>query len=193
MIYRGYDFKYLDGGIIHEFTRERGKTIGALRNAAIQNIMDSMLGKDVDMIAHFDDDDWSCPTRLAEQVAFLQASGKDVVGYSDMAFYDVTKDKVTLYTSHDQKYVLGTSLLYRRALWESLPFPDMNDEDVAWLRQVGAARIGRQPSVFMGVVRMVATIHKGNTSAKKGARYQKASPELDAAVRACIGRGLVAQ
>jgi hypothetical protein len=155
------------------------------------------------LIAHWDDDDWSAPERLAEQVAFLQVWGKDVVGYSDMAFYDVTKDKVTLYTSHDQKYVLGTSLLYRRALWEEIPFPDMNDEDVAWLRKMGAQRIGRQSSLVESFgdgcvaklvgVSMVATIHRGNTSAKKGARYQKASPELDAAVRACIGRGLVAQ
>lgn len=41
-----------------------------------------------DVLIHWDDDDYSAPTRIAEQVAFLQASGADAVGYSEMLFWD---------------------------------------------------------------------------------------------------------
>jgi glycosyltransferase involved in cell wall biosynthesis len=150
--------------------------IGTLRNHAIA------LETKADLIAHFDDDDWSAPTRLAEQVAFMQASGTEIVGYSDMPFYDEIRDKVLLYDSHNPNYALGTSLMYTRAIWERVPFPDQNDEDTTWQNLVGPANV-RSVSSVEGGVKMFATIHKGNTSPKQGARFQAASPELDSAVR----------
>ena len=56
-----------------------GKTIGELRNLAIQ-AEHEWWGFKSDIIAHFDDD-LSHPNRLAEQVALLQQSGADAVGY----------------------------------------------------------------------------------------------------------------
>lgn len=162
--------------------------IGEIRNHMVREA-----GPEFDVIAHFDHDDWSAPTRLAEQLAFMHATGLPVVGYSDMPFYDEVQDKVTLYTSRDAAYVLGTSLLYRRDLWESMPFPEQNDEDTAWLRKVGARRIGRQSSLVDDGPRMIATIHRRNTSSKTGSRFKPADATLDRAVRACLFPANVAQ
>ena len=62
----------------HEFS---GAPIGKLRNAAIWLLLSA------DVIVHWDDDDYSHPTRITEQVELLQASGADVVGYNQMLFW----------------------------------------------------------------------------------------------------------
>jgi len=65
-------------------------SIGELRNLALGMMDVTPLGKP-DIFVHFDDDDWSGPQRIAEQVALLQASGADAVGYSDLLFWDSRK------------------------------------------------------------------------------------------------------
>lgn len=63
------------------------KSIGYLRNKANTcTLADSV-------IIHWDDDDYSHPNRIAEQVAFLQESGADVVGYSDLLFWRCPRGK----------------------------------------------------------------------------------------------------
>ena len=57
------------------------RTIGAMRNQA------NAVARAADIIVHWDDDDWSHPNRIAEQVALLQASGADCVGYNEMLFW----------------------------------------------------------------------------------------------------------
>jgi hypothetical protein len=163
-------------------------TIGAIRNDMIR-----VWPRSFDLIAHFDHDDWSAPERLAEQVALIESSGKPATGYLDMPFYDEIRDRVSFYSTRDPHYALGTSLMYRRDLWERTPFPDAKDEDTAWCRKIGAANIARCSSLVDGEPRMVATIHRHNTSHKGGARYGKASAELDAAVRSCLSLPNVAQ
>ncbi len=58
-----------------------GWTIGAIRNYA-----NAKTGADI--LLHWDDDDWSNPNRIAEQVSLLQSSGADAVGYREMLFWD---------------------------------------------------------------------------------------------------------
>ncbi len=154
--------------------------IGTLRNLIIRDSPPDCI------IAHWDSDDWSDPRRIESQVAFMLESGSGVVGYRDMPFYNESTKQVTLYDSRRPTgYVLGTSLMYRRDVWKSLPFPDSNDEDGAWQRQLGSAAIKSQSSLPGPM--MVARIHPRNTSPKKGARYHPASPELEKQVNACIG------
>ncbi len=158
-------------------------TIGKIRNM--------MIAGPTDLIAHWDHDDWSHPERLAWQVAYMEATGADIVGYQDMPFYDQERDEVTFYRSRDPKYALGTSLLYRRSLWEQRPFPDAPSEDTVWLRSLPAGMLKRQTSVVDGVPRMVATIHKGNTSKKP--RFPKADSDMERAVRSVLFPSNVAQ
>ena len=160
--------------------------IGTLRNLIIRDTPPGCV------IAHWDRDDWSDPRRLEQQVEFMLAVGSGVVGYRDMPFYDEVTKQVTLYDSRRPTgYVLGTSLLYRRSVWEALPFPDSNDEDGAWQRQLGSAAIKSQSSLPGPM--MIARIHPKNTSPKKGARYHPASPDLEKQVKSLLSGSIVAQ
>lgn len=57
-------------------------TVGKHRNAANEKTPEGCI------IAHLDDDDYSHPNRLAEQVALLQSSKAEAVGYHDMVFWE---------------------------------------------------------------------------------------------------------
>ena len=118
-------------GIDHHGTR---KTIGYLRNRANAAAAE----RDADILIHFDDDDWSHPNRIADQVALLQSSGADCVGFREMLFWREdssaecicpdepcphnTPGEAWLYTNPDPRYALGTSLCYWRKTWERKPF-----------------------------------------------------------------------
>jgi glycosyltransferase involved in cell wall biosynthesis len=115
----------------------QGESIGKLRNRANDALPDRQI------LIHWDDDDWSHPNRIAEQVALLQSSGADAVGYREMLFWDERKyvarverersydesregfvNEAWLYRSQSPKpYALGTSLCYWRKTWEAKPFP----------------------------------------------------------------------
>ena len=56
-------------------------TIGQLRNEALGS------WTEYDIACHFDSDDLSHPNRIAEQVALLQSSGAECVGYKNMLFW----------------------------------------------------------------------------------------------------------
>src|SRR5678816_1554718 len=60
----------------------RQMTIGAKRNIAVSRAAG-------DIIIHFDDDDWSAPERMEDQVTRLVASGVGLTGYHSMIFEDV--------------------------------------------------------------------------------------------------------
>lgn len=66
-------------------------TIGALRNHACKYASHHYAEswKRPEIFIHWDDDDVSHPNRIAEQVALLQSSGADVVGYSNLLFWQV--------------------------------------------------------------------------------------------------------
>jgi hypothetical protein len=72
-----------------------------------------------EIIIHFDSDDYSVPTRMAEQVEFLQKSGKAVAGYSDLLIYDTVAEQAYSYKAPKPQFVVGTSLIYRRDWWET--------------------------------------------------------------------------
>lgn len=161
------------------------KSIGSLRNDAIS------FGH-LDLIAHFDDDDWSAPTRLADQVAFLASSGAQVTGYWNMPFYDVMRDRVLVYDSKNPKYALGTSLMYQREFWKQHPFPDQTPEDTTW--QNAHRSVVSQSAIRDGVPLMIQTVHGGNASAKcVGGKFSPAAPELDHRVREILAAAAVAK
>ena len=186
------------------FRGDQKATIGELRNAANAVGYTGHVGIKPDILIHWDDDDWSHPNRIAEQVALLQSSGADVVGYREMLFWreatgyrvedgsgrdtggrGVIPGQAWLYSNPDPRYALGTSLCYWRKTWERKPFEATSQgEDIRFctgLECVGvpACTPGMYIDQTNGVVtptpRMIARIHSGNTSTA----YR---PELMAAI-----------
>ena len=141
-----------------------GLTIGALRNEA------AAFWTEYPIIVHWDDDDTSHPNRIAEQVALLQSSGADCVGYNQMLFWDQTKAMIRvnpsrrgpdgmgalgtvesigeawLYRNPNPGYTLGTSLCYWRKTWERKPFPAANvGEDLLFCTGLNCVGITSMP------------------------------------------------
>lgn len=126
-------------------------SIGMLRNHA------NMWAIDVwkpDIFVHFDDDDLSHPDRIAEQVALLQASGAECVGYRECLFWDMRKlqtdvdtsrpglggfatlrtvksivGEAWLYSCTNRAWAIGSSFCYWRTTWERHSFPDLPRPD----------------------------------------------------------------
>lgn len=137
---------------IHLINIEEGYLIGAKRNYGCE------LARG-EIIAHWDDDDWSSPGRLADQVQRLTETGKAVTGYRTMCFSDGSH--WWLYEGVPS-FALGTSLCYRKDWWRSHPFNTVQvGEDGAF---VTAAQNERQIAVIEAGGRMFATVHCGNTS-----------------------------
>jgi len=139
-------------------------SIGAARNAGCEAARG-------EIIAHFDDDDWSSPGRVLEQIGRILANpGCEVTGYREMRFTDGAG--WWLYRG-PPKYALGTSLVYRREWWRGHQFPEvMVGEDAGFSAQAG----GRQALVSVEAGEMMwATIHPGNTSPRQmvGSSWRK--------------------
>lgn len=183
----------------------RGRTIGALRN----RVCDMASREGADIIAHFDDDDYSHPNRLTEQVALLQASGAECVGYNSMLFWDTRifrgfgdgctmKDRpenaAWLYRAVNPKHILGTSLMYWRSTWERQPFDDVaTGEDTRFVKKLNVVGVSSvqdptalqplKPYIPQGYEpRMVASIHGRNSSGyapEKDSASSRRVPEWD--------------
>jgi glycosyltransferase involved in cell wall biosynthesis len=137
-----------------ETERPGGKTatVGEKRNAGNA----ASLG---DVIVHWDDDDFSAPERIADQIERLQSGAKAVTGYHSMLFTD---GKVWWKNSNTPEWAFDTSLCYLRSFWEAHPFPDINDGCEENLRI--AAQKAKQLITADAGEMMYATIHGGNTS-----------------------------
>lgn len=132
------------------------QTIGAKRNLACQLAR----GK---FIAHWDDDDWYPPQRLSRQLDGLRHSGASLCGSSQELFWEPTTDRAFHYHYQNPEPVLvGTSLFYRKSLWQRFPFPDIQiGEDVRFVRaQSTAMHDLSDPTLCIGI------IHRCNTSPK---------------------------
>lgn len=113
------------------------------------------------LIAHFDDDDWSAPSRLMDQYQHLRASTAAIIGFSQMKFTDGVSWWQYI---GDPTWPLGTSLLYRRDYWEKNQFPDIQvASDTVFINH---ARIHRSVESIPCRNRMFARVHSSNTSKK---------------------------
>lgn len=140
-------------------------SIGELRNRAIRWSVE-VNRLEPDIFIHWDDDDLSHPDRIAEQVAHLQSSGADVVGYDELLFWRMSSEAWLLRNKSSARW--GTTFCYWRKTWERKPFPDLprpgahGSEDYSWcnglnIKTTSSILNHRQP-------RMIASCHGGNTS-----------------------------
>jgi hypothetical protein len=146
------------------YIRNEGKlTIGAKRNLCCG----AAYG---DVIAHWDDDDWSAPGRLAEGVNVLMEHPEiNVTGYSSMLFIDQRDGKAHRYVGA-KNYVVGTSLMYRREFWLRHSFQELQiGEDGAFIK-------GVKTMPLEGYQMMVARTHTRNTAPKMNTARWKSVP-----------------
>lgn len=112
-----------------------------------------------EVILSWDDDDWSAPERIQDQVARMQYHQVSVTGYHSMLFTD---GRVWWKYHGNQSANLGSSLCYRKNWWEQNKFPSRQiGEDSGFIHT--AYRKGQYSSVDAGEL-MVASIHAGNSS-----------------------------
>ncbi len=144
----------LRGNIHYHRTKQR-LTIGAKRNLAC-----SRAGEGV--ITHWDDDDYSAPERMEDQVTRMVEKQVPLTGYHSMRFTQVSTGEWWKYTGR-KHYALGTSLMYEKEFWRSHPFPDLNvGEDNAVVNKAG--KIATADAGLM----MFARNHGGNTDSREG-------------------------
>ena len=123
-------------------------TVGAKRNIACSRAQG-------EIIIHWDDDDFSAPERMSDQVNRLLSSDVELTGYNEMLFTDGAR---WWFYGPKKDYVLGTSMCYRRSLWARRPFEDRNiGEDLSF--QMGVPKL----AVPAGEI-MWARTHPNNTS-----------------------------
>lgn len=115
-----------------------------------------------DVIFTWDDDDWSSPERMQDQIDRLLESGKSVTGYSNILFYNMQDGKTYKYLYNGPgMYASGTTQCFTRDFWKRNPFPNKPkgaDGDFS----KAAFRHGQLISV-PGVGMMVARSHADST------------------------------
>jgi len=116
-----------------------------------------------ELLAHWDDDDWSHPERLARQVAAL-ASSVDACGLSELLWWEPANQRAWRYRyAGHRPWVAGNTLAYRKDAWLRSPFPALPvGEDTAFLW--GPGQLSIQPLKDMSLV--VGTIHEHNSCPK---------------------------
>jgi glycosyltransferase involved in cell wall biosynthesis len=106
----------LDGipGVI--YARDKSRNIAEKRNRCCEIATG-------EIIIHFDSDDWSAPTRMADQVERLRETKTGLTGYHTALFYD-TGTKLAFRYHGSSNYAIGSSLAYTRDFWMSAPFQE---------------------------------------------------------------------
>ena len=118
------------------------------------------------IIANWDDDDWYAARRLSYQVNTLYNSGTDVCGINDLFYYGLRNKNAYryVYPSDQRTWLLGSSLCYKKKLWESHYFADINvGMDGLFVWGIAPDRITVLPDSTIAV----HMIHDSNVSPKK--------------------------
>jgi len=106
-----------------------------------------------EFICHFDDDDWSGPNRISDQLDMFSRFGGDIVGYNKVYWWD----SVRKVASHYRGSIWGASIMYRREYALKNPF----DESVYLAEDCKFINSG-STSAQSAEEHMVCTMHSEN-------------------------------
>lgn len=118
-----------------------------------------------EVIAHWDDDDWYDPQRLTYQIDALQNEQIDVCGINQLLYFNISTKHAYQYKypSNQRKWLLGSSLCYTKALWNTRPFAPINvgmDALFIWSTSPNRVKPLKDNSIA------VHMIHEDNVSTK---------------------------
>lgn len=166
--------KYSKAVNVHYWGRPAFATLGEKRNWCV----DACRG---DLIAHWDDDDWYGPERLALQVAAMQNADAEVCGVDAPIFLDVATGAAYQYQYRGQGgYLYSATLMYTRAYWARSPFPDLqvgaSTPFVCGSGRLDKAAFTRHDNWYTGIG------HAGNNSPKpfKASEFTRWEGDMEA-------------
>lgn len=166
-----------------------GRSIGFARNELLDTI--SNLRNPPDIIVHWDDDDWSAPRRVADQVEALLESRAECVGYNEMLFCERPTGEAWRYLAAFAHYMLGTSMCYWLETWRRHPFASGNAgcDDLHWASNGAIRKHSTSGIDALGMPLMVATVHGGNTACRidPDAHEWERTPQYDGLVGGIFG------
>lgn len=114
------------------------------------------------IIANLDDDDWSNPHRIEDQVQRLLASGKAVTGYNISILYEEKTGQFYKIPGGPPYFASGSSQCYWKTWWEKHPYPDVSfGEDSVFSR---TARLADELAIVDPGEMLVVRRHSTNTS-----------------------------
>ena len=104
-------------------------------------------------IVHWDDDDWQAPNRLEDQVSKLHASGKSVLWYNNILYYNEEKQfACRCFPANIGRAPHGATFCYRREWWDQHKFVDcFVGEDTGF----GKAALAAQQASFADAGQMI--------------------------------------
>jgi len=148
------DFSQYDARIRHIHLGSRTST-GTKRNMGAQ----ASFG---DIIANLDDDDWSHPYRITDEVQRLLKTGRAVTGYNASIMYDEVTGQVYKIPGGPPYFASGSSQLYMKSWWDLHPYPDCSfGEDSVFSR---TARLADELAIAEPGKMLVVRRHTTNTS-----------------------------
>lgn len=128
-----------------------------------------------EIIANWDDDDYSNPHRIEDEVRRLLFTGKAVTGYNKTVVVDEETGELFRNEGGPPYFASGTSQCYWREWWQKYPFPDCTfGEDSVFSR---TARLKDQLAIADPGKMLVARKHANNTEFVNTARLTKLGPE----------------
>lgn len=134
--------------------------LGAKRNALAEAAKGEVL-------VHFDDDDWQPADRLRKAVEALRSGDVEVVGKSELCFWDL--DTGALHQTHriGPKHVTAGSMAYWKRYWEGSRFkPDPHTEERQFLKNFEAKVVQLEGEPWRTVL---CIAHGGNVLPKNRA------------------------
>ena len=82
-----------------------------------------------EIIIHFDDDDWSASTRIADQVKKLEASGKQLLSYYNILYWNEDTQRAYRCWPTNIRGPHGATFCYYKTFWEKNKFDGDLGED----------------------------------------------------------------
>jgi glycosyltransferase involved in cell wall biosynthesis len=133
--------------------------IGSLRNLATSYATG-------DICVSLDEDDWSHPERVGQQVGRLLGTGKAVTGFHSIYYFNESDRQTYKYWYEPQgrnhpPYACGSSQCYLKSWWEQHKYPETGVEDYPF--QLAALHANQLDSVD-GAELLVARAHAGSLS-----------------------------
>lgn len=152
-----------DPRIVYMKLNQRMPT-GTKRNMGAENA-------EGEIIASWDDDDWSSAHRLEDQIQRLLKTRKAVTGYNVTIVYDEATGGLYRNCGGPPYFASGTSQMYLKSWWAKNPYPDVSyGEDSVFAR---AARLADELSIADPGKMLIARKHPANTDYVNLNRLQK--------------------